>query len=154
MAQSEVALRGFSDAESKAEASKIAGVLFPLTAPGIDMGNTMSIDMGNTFSAPPAVGATVGGVAERLHTSSQTPPVRPLEACDEVCSRSREMFISLRRGRKCYLCLCPECYPCLCPLPLLGPLPARSSQGEDEKLDAALGLHGFTPHVTHGPVQL
>ena len=110
---------------AKAQAAQTAGVLFPLTARSTDMGNTMGIDMGNTFSAPPAVGAWVSKLAKRLHTSSQTLPIRPLGACDEVCSRSREMFISLRRGRKCYLCLCPECYPCLCPLPTPALSPRR-----------------------------
>ena len=77
-----------SGAESNAEAAKTAGVLFPLTARRIDMGNTMRIDMGNTFCALRRPATHFLREAELLHTSSQTPSIGPLGACDEVCSSS------------------------------------------------------------------
>ena len=77
-----------SGAESTAQAAKTAGVLFPLTARRIDMGNTMRIDMGNTFCALRRPATHFLREAELLHTSSQTPSIGPLGACDEVCSSS------------------------------------------------------------------
>ena len=61
---------------------------FPLTARRIDMGNTMRIDMGNTFCALRRPATHFLREAELLHTSSQTPSIGPLGACDEVCSSS------------------------------------------------------------------
>ena len=62
--------------------------VFPLTARRIDMGNTMRIDMGNTFCALRRPATHFLREAELLHTSSQTPSIGPLGACDEVCSSS------------------------------------------------------------------
>ena len=59
-----------------------------LTARRIDMGNTMRIDMGNTFCALRRPATHFLREAELLHTSSQTPSIGPLGACDEVCSSS------------------------------------------------------------------
>ena len=52
------------------------------------MGNTMRIDMGNTFCALRRPATHFLREAELLHTSSQTPSIGPLGACDEVCSSS------------------------------------------------------------------
>src|SRR6188474_1120398 len=81
------------------------------------MGNTMGIDMGNTFCALHGPATHFLREAELLHTSSQTPSIGPLGACDEVCSSSSGTGeISLQK-LKCYPCVCSKCYPCLCALP-------------------------------------
>jgi len=48
----------------------------------------MRIDMGNTFCALRRPATHFLREAELLHTSSQTPSIGPLGACDEVCSSS------------------------------------------------------------------
>src|SRR5205085_9107686 len=75
----------------------------------------------------------------RLHTSSQTASVRPLGACDEVCSRFCMIHVLSRYGRKCYPCVCSLCYPCVCPQPTsaLSPECARPRRPRAPKLIAA-----------------
>ena len=111
---------------------------FPLTARRIDMGNTMRIDMGNTFCALRRPATHFLREAELLHTSSQTPSIGPLGACDEVCSSSCGTGeISLQTIEVLPMCVL-KVLPMSMRATLLGPLPARSSQGEDGGLDRAL----------------
>src|SRR4026207_1210069 len=92
------------------------------------MGNTMRIDMGNTFCALHGRATHFLREAELLHTSSQTPSIGPLGACDEVCSSSCGTGEFSLQRLKCSPCVCSKLYPCLCAVPT----PALSL-GEREK---------------------
>ena len=106
---------------------------FPLTARRIDMGNTMRIDMGNTFCALRRPATHFLREAELLHTSSQTPSIGPLGACDEVCSSSCGTGeISLQTIE-----VLPMCVLKVLPMSMRATHPSPLPRGEGEPLGSS-----------------